>query len=290
MSESQENTPEQLSAFVQTEGRTFTRHECQRLVSETLMNIATEKQRKIVSIMTRRGLIPLRTGQRQVQGLSEKQQTILKDPIGLFLQCLRIAHSARITGELAGLTQKGTHDVTIAGALINTGKAKQIAGLESDRKRLKNADLDDQAKAMLKGYIEREIWDYYDLEADGIESDVINMLRENVRHDPGELRSQGAKLVYYLLHCQAPSTGELVPVEERINASIHKDPIYGQIYRGYTLQNAGENLIDVHHKTVAGIERKLADTLRRQGHQFDNLKTYLNSKFGFIPPEPPESA
>jgi hypothetical protein len=261
----------------------FNRATCDGLLQRTLEDLPPSDITKIASLMERRGVMPDARGNHHIEDLPDEEQNVLANPDGLFLQCLNLSRGARVTASLLRYSSQEIQDLTFAGAVINTGKAKQIAGLKKSKKMLDEiSDEDVVGIAMLDGYEAREFDDYIQIGLMGIPEGVTSILEQNIRHNPAELRTPAGKLMYYNLYCQDPGTGFLVPVEQRVNKSIERNELYGPLYRGYAAQH-GEDLVGVHQDTIGKLEDEIYHRLYNDfGYRVSDLKTFLNGQIAQV--------
>lgn len=278
------------AALVQIPGEKLKRPQLEAILRAGLFGMTEEVLIKALDIMELRGVIPSENnGKRSVEGLSEEQQNVLRDPDGLLKQCARLANGAQLMGRLLNLSEEEVQNLTFAGMLLYSDKARLFAGLESDKLHcdsgLFNGDSD---VFILEGYNRRELLGIHLLQDYGVPSEIISILSENIRHDPRKLRTFLGGILYFLLYSQLPDSNYLAPVEQRINASM-KGGMYAPLYAGYAKLHANHDLVGVHEDVMEVIEREIADALLAQGHSFDdlrNLRTFLNERLGFTPPAP----
>lgn len=280
------------AALVQIPGEKLKRLQLEAILRASLLGVPDEVYDTVVILMEQFGIVPnSETNNRTINRAGEVEVTsVLRDPDGVVLQCARLGYSARAIGTLLSLPDTEQEALNVAGVLVNSAKADVMWHFQRDLNKHKGREPDD-CVGILRLYEAHEE-DVLDVMQNmgGLPEDVIALLKEQSRHDPSKLQSLSGKILYYLLHCQNPNRGELVSVKTCINARLLSHPEYGVLYQGYARLNAGKDLVDVHHETVAAIEEELARMLRAQGHAFTDLKIFLNNQLGFTPPAPPAPA
>jgi hypothetical protein len=242
-------------------------------VVQSLDGIPDPEKEKVLALLESRGVLPNADGTRVISGLPVEKQNVLLKPDELLKQCCTLSHDAALLGRLLQLEEETVDHMRVAGMLLNSAKAVQFSSLQDD---IASEQYTDQQIHERYGNVETEIYDQ--IAASELPQEVIAMLRENTRHNPATLRTLAGKILYYLIHCQDPTSGQLEDVRKRITKAIDTHRLYGAVYRGYTATH-GKELVDVHHNTVEVFETELAAELQSKGYVFDDLKTFLNEKF-----------
>ena len=215
-----------------------------------------------------------------VQGLNEQDHALLRgglvrDPEGVTLQCFALADAARYLGEASKIRDDRMPHLVTAALLINSGKFTQLVGLEKDREELQpNPGEQSAGIQMLRRYNAREEQDYSALEQAGFDHVVLQILRENKRHDPdtSNFTFIHGDIVFYVLHCYNPGAKKFMSLEERIAAARRQEQRYNPVYDGYEALT-GNNLLEVQKGKIDKIETTLAGFAQCTE---EGLATHLN--------------